>query len=361
MGFGGLIGGVARCSREEELIGGVARRSSKVIQSNIKGYTMIDGFISYIEAEKRYSPLTVRNYRHDIELFAAWCASQRGIAPEEVDLTQVTTADVREWIMYRVKVADKKNKTGQSGVRTPKPKDKECVSAASMNRELSSLRCFYRYLRQHNLIESDIFSRITSLRASRKLPSFVPETRMETLLDTVREKSEADNFLEQRDALIITLFYSCGIRLAELCGIKIGDFAADNLSLRVVGKGEKCRVIPLLEEMRERVQQFVRLLHSRGLNTSAQAKLIVTAQGRPLSRSSIQRIVKRELSGANIPGKRSPHVLRHTFATHLLNRDADMRDIQELMGHASLKTTQCYTHNSIAQLQAAYAKAHPHR
>ena len=318
---------------------------------------MINAFISYIEAEKRYSSLTVRNYRHDIELFAAWCAKERGVAPDEVDLTQVTTADIREWIMYRVKESDRTNRSrGDSA-----PKDRATLSAASMNRELSSLRSFYRYLRQQKLIDKDIFSRITSLRASRKLPSFVPETRMESLLASVREKSEAQSFVEQRDALIITLFYSCGIRLAELCGIKIGDFSSDDLSLRVVGKGEKCRVIPLLEEAGERVRQFISLLQSRGLATSAHDRLIVTERGRALSRTSIQRIVKSELSGANVPGKRSPHVLRHTFATHLLNRDADMRDIQELMGHASLKTTQCYTHNSIAQLQAVYAKAHPHK
>lgn len=230
-----------------------------------------------------------------------------------------------------------------------------------MNRELSSLRSFYRYLRQQNLIEKDIFSRISSLRTSRRLPSFVPETRMETLLAMEREKSATDNFLEQRNALIISLFYSCGIRLAELCGIKIGDFSSDFLSLRVVGKGEKTRVIPMLEELGERVRQYIALLQQQNMGTSAQDRLIVSQRGEPLSRTSVQRIVKSELSGANIPGKQSPHVLRHTFATHLLNRDADMRDIQELMGHSSLKTTQCYTHNSIAQLQAVYAKAHPHK
>ena len=117
----------------------------------------------------------------------------------------------------------------------------------------------------------------------------------------------------------------------------------------------------MLEELGERVRQYIALLQQQNMGTSAQDRLIVSQRGEPLSRTSVQRIVKSELSGANIPGKQSPHVLRHTFATHLLNRDADMRDIQELMGHSSLKTTQCYTHNSIAQLQAVYAKAHPHK
>ena len=310
---------------------------------------MISAFISYIEAEKRFSPLTIRNYRHDIELFAAWCAQRSGVELSEVDLTRVTNADIREWIMYRMDTEQAKREK------------RKVPSAASMNRELSSLRSFYRYLRRRKLITQDIFKRIASPRTSRKLPSFVPETRMEVLLDLEREKSVADEFVEQRNALIIALFYSCGIRLAELCGIKIGDFASDYLSLRVVGKGDKTRVIPLLEEMSERVQRYIALLQSRNIATSAHATLIVTDKGRPLSRTSIQRIVKSELSAANVPGKQSPHTLRHTFATHLLNREADMRDIQELMGHASLKTTQCYTHNNIAQLQAVYAKAHPHK
>ena len=301
---------------------------------------MIDAFITYIQAEKRYSALTVRNYRHDIESFVSWC-KERADNPQEFDLTRVTAEDIREWIIHRM--------------------DEDKISAASMNRELSSLRSLFKYLRRENRVTQDIFRRITTLRTPRKLPSFVPETRMEPLLDHLQACSTEGDFREQRNALIIALFYSCGIRLAELQGIRLGDFTADYTSLHIRGKGDKHRIIPILPEMASRVRAHIDRLHEMGLSTSSDAPLIVSTNGKPISRSTIQRVVESELKGAQVQGKRSPHVLRHTFATHLLNKEADMRDIQELMGHSSLRTTQCYTHNSIAQLQEVYEKAHPHK
>lgn len=302
---------------------------------------MIDAFVSYIQTERRYSALTVRNYRRDLEAFAAWCAQRANLDCGDVDLLKVTADDIREWIIYRA--------------------DEGKISPSSINRELSSLRSFYRFLRQRNLIDNDIFSRISAQRTSRRLPTFVPESRMEHLLDTMRAKSESGDFVECRDALIITILYGCGIRLAELCGVVVGSFNSDFSALRVCGKGEKERVVPLQHQLGERIQDFIALMQRMGLDISLQSPLVVSEKGRPLSRATIQRIVKRELGLASVQGKRSPHVLRHTFATHLMNREADMRDIQELMGHASLKSTQCYTHNSITQLQKIYERAHPHR
>lgn len=302
---------------------------------------MIDAFVTYIQAEKRYSPLTVRNYQHDIELFLSWCASNAGISPENLDIKSITAEDIREWIVHRTGV------------------DK--IGAASINRELSSLRSFFRFLRQQGHISQDIFCKIPPLRTSRKLPTFIPESRMNTLLDSLREKSENEEFVEQRNALIISLFYSCGIRLAELLGICFGDFAADLSTLHVRGKGGKHRIIPILPDMAARVRAYKNRLEEMGLDTSAKAPLIISEEGNTISRSSIQRVVSRELNEAEVQGKKSPHVLRHTFATHLMNKDADMRDIQELLGHSSLRTTQCYTHNSITQLQEVYRRAHPHK
>lgn len=302
---------------------------------------MIGAFITHIQAEKRFSALTVRNYRHDIESFATWCASNAGIPLDKFDFTKVTTEDIREWIIYRMEHCK--------------------LSAASMNRELSSLRSFYRYLRTHGEMTQDIFGRISALKTARKLPSFVPETRMEPLLENIRTESKTDDLVEQRNALIIALFYSCGIRLAELQGMRFGNISADRATLHIRGKGDKHRIIPILPELSERIERYMGLLRGLNIATSAEAPLIVSPQGEPLSRSTIQRVVKAKLSEANVQGKKSPHILRHTFATHLLNKDADMRDIQELMGHSSLKTTQCYTHNSIAQLQEVYKRAHPHK
>ena len=302
---------------------------------------MIDAFVTHIQTEKRYSALTVRNYRHDIESFVAWCASNAGIPAEDFDPTKVTTEDIREWIVYRM--------------------EHDKVKAASMNRELSSLRSFYKYLRRKDAINQDIFKRITTLRTPKKLPSFVPETRMENLLDEIREESHNGEFIEVRNALIIALFYGCGIRLAELQGIHFGDFSADMATLRIRGKGDKHRILPLQEEIGERVKAYKTILEKADFSTSADARLIVSNIGKPLSRTAIQGVVKTKLEEANVQGKKSPHVLRHTFATHLMNKEADMRDIQELMGHSSLRSTQCYTHNSIAQLQDVYKRAHPHK
>ena len=302
---------------------------------------MIDAFVTHIQTEKRYSALTVRNYRHDIESFATWCASNAGIPTEKFDLTRVKTEDIREWIVYRM--------------------EHDGVKAASMNRELSSLRSFYKYLRSQGAVDQDVFKRITTLRTPKKLPTFVPETRMENLLDEIRKESQNGEFIEMRNALIISLFYGCGIRLAELQGIHFGDFSADMATLHIRGKGDKHRILPVQKEIGERVKSYAAMLEKIGFSTSVGAHLIVSNLGKPLSRTAIQTVVKSKLKEANVQGKKSPHVLRHTFATHLMNKEADMRDIQELMGHSSLRSTQCYTHNSITQLQEVYKRAHPHK
>ena len=302
---------------------------------------MIDAFVTHIQTEKRFSALTVRNYRHDIESFVAWCASTAKLPIEEFNITDITTEDIREWICYR--------------------KDHDKVSAASINREVSSLRSFYKYLRRQGVVSKDIFSRVSTPRTPRKLPSFVPETRMENLLQNCRKNSNDGDLIRRRNSLIITLFYSCGLRLAELQGIHFGDFSSDMTTLHIRGKGDKHRMIPLLPEMGARVRIYAEMLENMGFSTTSEAPLIVSQLGQPLSRTAIQKVVKSNLVEANVQGKKSPHVLRHTFATHLMNKGADMRDIQELMGHSSLKTTQCYTHNSIAQLQEVYKRAHPHK
>lgn len=302
---------------------------------------MIDDFILYLAAERRYSPLTVRNYRHDVESFAAWCCDRAGMPKESFDPAAVRLDDVREWIMHRM--------------------DDDRIKPASMNRELSSLKSYFRFLRMHGKVDRDVFKRISSLKTPHRLPAFVPETRMEQVLENLREQSRTDDFVEQRNALIISLLYSCGIRLAELCGIRTDDFAYGYTTLKVRGKGDKERVIPILPEVGRRIGDYIATGRNAGIIIDDVSTLILSEKGKPLSRSSIRRIVDAELSMAGVQGRRSPHVLRHTFATHLLNRDADMRDIQELMGHSSLKTTQNYTHNSIAKLQSVYAKAHPHK
>lgn len=298
---------------------------------------MIDQFISYIESERRYSPLTVRNYKRDITNFAAWFNSQT--ASSEFDAGKVCVEDISNWIIYRLDTAK--------------------LSAASMNRELSSIKSFFRYLRRKEAVNKDLTKRICSLKAPKVLPQFVPESRMVELLDNIRNDNYNDDFRLMRNNLIISLLYGCGIRLAELLAIELKDIAES--SVKIKGKGDKQRIVPLLPELTERINGYIDLCRKCGIELTENSKLIVGKAGRPLSRITVQRVVSEEMKIANIQGRKSPHVLRHTFATHLLNAGADIREIQELMGHSSLKTTQHYTHNSIGQLQAVYGKAHPHK
>ena len=294
---------------------------------------MLAEFIEYLAAERRYSPLTVRNYRRDVEQFLVWFgADEAAFDPE-----RVTAEDIRTWILYRTE-------HGRLG-------------AASMNRELSSLRAFFRWLHRRGRVSKDIFRYVTSLRTPHRLPSFVPESRMTGVVSDCVDDST--DFKEERNALIVLLFYACGLRLAELVGIDRGDFSDDYSTLRVRGKGDKVRMVPVLEFVREKILSYLDLIERQNICNSSEKALFLTQKGKRISRSVVFRAVKAELARGGVQGKTNPHVLRHTFATHLLNGGADMREIQELMGHASLQATQVYTHNSIAQLREAYSKAHP--
>ena len=298
---------------------------------------MINRFIEYIESGKRYSKLTVRNYKRDVLGFAEWFNDRIGL--DKFDATKVSAEDIRDWIIYRLDTAE--------------------LSAASMNRELSSIKSLFSYLRRIGVVEKDITKRISSLKTPKVLPQFVPQSRMDELLESTREQKYSQEFKQVRNSLIISMLYGCGIRLAELLDIKLGDIT--NGSVKIHGKGDKDRLVPLLPELVSRVEAYVECCRRCGIELTAADELIVGTAGKPLSRSTVQRVVRQEMMAANVQGRKSPHILRHTFATHLLGKGADMREIQELMGHSSLSTTQHYTHNSIEQLQSVYDKAHPHK
>lgn len=294
---------------------------------------MLDRFIRYLLAERRYSPLTVRNYRRDVERFVAWL----GFEWERFDPQRVTTDDIRNWVVHRT--------------------DSEGIGAAAMNRELSTLRTLFRWLRQTGAVEHDVCQAVPTLRTAHRLPAFVPESRMGGIVFDCEQ--ESDDFVAERDSLAVLLLYTCGLRLAELVGIDRGDVAADGRSIVVRGKGDKERTVPLLECVREKMLHYLDVIERQNICISGEKALFLTRKGERISRSAVYRLVRKQLAEAGVQGKKSPHVLRHTFATHLMNGGADMREIQELMGHASLQTTQVYTHNSIARLREAYAKAHP--
>ncbi|CVI71902.1 MULTISPECIES: tyrosine-type recombinase/integrase [unclassified Alistipes] len=294
---------------------------------------MLTPFLQYLEAERRYSPLTLRNYRRDISLFFEWL----GTDENSFDPTRITAEDIREWILHRTETAR--------------------LGAASMNREVSSLRSFFRWLHRTGRTAEDICRTICSLKTPKRLPVFVPQSRMADIVHDCG--TESDDFITERNALIVLMFYACGLRLAELVGTDRSDFTDDYTSLRVRGKGDKQRIVPVLDFVREKILRYLGIIERQNICNSAEKALFLTQKGERISRSVVYRVVKAELQRGGVQGKKSPHVLRHTFATHLLNGGADMREIQELLGHASLQATQVYTHNSIATLQSIYTKAHP--
>lgn len=294
---------------------------------------MLDEFIRYLETERRYSPLTVRNYRRDVTAFLTWL----GVDDGNFDPRRITSEDLREWIVYR--------------------SDKGHLSAASVNRELSTLRSLFRWLHRTGAVERDVAQFVSSLRTPHRLPAFVPESRMSEVVGECAYDSE--HFDTERDSLIVLMFYTCGLRLAELIAVDRDDFSDNFTSLRVRGKGDKERVVPVLEFLREKILYYLNLIERQNICKSSEKALFLTHKGKRISRTTVYRIVCRALERGGVQGKKSPHVLRHTFATHLLNGGADMREIQELLGHTTLQATQVYTHNSIARLREVYAKAHP--
>ena len=307
---------------------------------------MLDDFIRYLATERRYSPLTVRNYRHDVERFIAWWSETAG---ENYDPAKVTKEHLREWIVDR-------SETGHGKSTADHPVK---IKASSLNRELSSLRAYFRFLHRRGIIERDPAHLLPALRTGRRLPSFVPESRMQQLVEECFAPSEGVDHETQRDRLIILLFYTTGLRLAELLAIDMDDFSADLSSLRVVGKGDKERLVPIVPRVAVEIKRFVAKKFPPNICTGREKTLFLSKQATPISRIDVQRSVARLLRECGVQGKVSPHVLRHTFATHLLNDGADLREIQELMGHSSLRATQVYTHSNIAQLQRAYFASHP--
>jgi integrase/recombinase XerC len=229
-------------------------------------------------------------------------------------------------------------------------------SAATINRHISALKAFYRYLRSHGAVGIDPTAGVRMQKLPGRLPVFVDRDKMLRMTD----RRQNEDFTVIRDALIIILLYATGMRLAELVALDRGDFWPERSELLVHGKGDKERIVPLLPLVCERLAAYLDKINEENICKSDEKALILGGDGKRISRSAVYRLVNRVLADHGVQGKRSPHVLRHTFATHLLESGADLRQIQELMGHSSLASTQVYTHNTIAALKQAYANAHPH-
>ena len=294
---------------------------------------VIDRFLTYIRAEKRYSENTAQSYGRDIRRFFA----DTGLDEQSFDPELVTPDDIREWIVSLTEAG---------------------LSPVSVNRMTSSLRSFFRWLRKTGAVTKDPFLRIGFQRTPSKLPGYITEAKMDEVVEDV-ERGDDGSFEAQRNSLIIVMFYSTGMRLAELLDVRLTDFSDNFRELRIRGKGNKERVVPLIDYTRGKVSAWVDRIKAENICASSDNFLFLSSAGKPVSRSEVYRIVRDELTRMGVQGKRSPHVLRHTFATHMLNDGADIREIQEMLGHASLSATQVYTHNSISQLKEIYRGAHP--
>lgn len=296
---------------------------------------LIDGFLTWLEAERRYSPLTVRNYQRDIDQFLGWMSLTR----DSFVPNMIKREDVEEWIIYLG--------------------DKRKLKATSVNRTVASLRTLWRWLLHHGHVKRDVVSMIRSTKTPRRLPVFVPDSRMAEVVEGIKEDLRSGDYVRVRDAVVVVLFYTSGMRLAELHALNVGDISADFSHIRVLGKGNKERIVPLIAPVQEILKKYCGQKSSQNICIDQKKALILSEKEERLSQRTLQRIVDRVLKASGVQGKTSPHVLRHTFATHLLNMGADLRDIQELLGHSSLKATQVYTHNDIERLKAVYSEAHP--
>lgn len=292
-----------------------------------------DLFLDYLTAERNDSPHTVVGYGRDIREFQAFLESLYSSA----DWTRVRAEDVREWIIY---LLDERN-----------------ISPASVNVKLSALRSFYRYLRLTGYVNINPMEKIASLKTSRPLPYFVRESEMDRLLELTLEDRSLGGI---RDRLVIMMLYETGIRRSELLGLKDCDVDTVAMQVKVTGKRNKQRIIPFGNELKEEIQAYLCSRESE-LGLKEAAAFFVTDKGMPLTDSLLSSIVKDNLSKVTTIKKKSPHVLRHSFATAMLNNKADLTSIQKLLGHESVATTEIYTHVSFEELKNEYKNAHPRK
>jgi len=297
----------------------------------------LERFYTYLQFERRYSPHTISAYRSDITQFTDYITETYGI-PDE-DLIKVNHRQIRSWIMLLME---------------------QGKSARSVNRKLSALKTYYRYCRKQQLITRDPMAKITSPKTPSVLPVFVEPSGIDRLFDLIAneypETNDKERFVRTRDTLILELLYGTGIRRAELLGLEDTAFDRANGNVKVTGKGNKERIIPVSKEMLRLVDTYIA---ERNRLFGPGKGLLVTASGGRAYPKMIYTIVHRLLRQVSTLARTSPHVLRHTFATHLSNNGADLNAIKELLGHASLASTQVYTHNSIEQLKKIHKRAHP--
>lgn len=291
---------------------------------------MLESFLKYIAYEKRLSPHTISSYKTDLDQFQVFLGNNfNDLSPEEADHTML-----RSWIVQ----------LAENG-----------IGARSINRKMASLRAFYKFLMKQEVIEKDPASRLRALKTSKKLPQFVNEKDINYLLD---HGEFGNDFKGIRARLILELFYNTGIRLSELIALRESDINFYNRTIIVLGKRNKERVIPFSASLGKILEEYLYVM-KKTFSPEPNPFVFVTDKGKKCYPSFVYLLVKKYLGLFTTMEKRSPHVLRHTFATHLLNRGAELNAVKDLLGHTSLAATQVYTHNSLNKLKSVFDQAHP--
>tara|TARA_B100001287_G_scaffold276696_1_gene288775 strand:+ start:2422 stop:3300 length:879 start_codon:yes stop_codon:yes gene_type:complete len=286
---------------------------------------MLDKFISYLKFEKRYSAHTLTAYERDLNDFLVY-ADIKGFN----EFSELSASYIRSWIVHLI----------ENGLKN-----------RSVNRKLASLRSFYKWLVKEQLIDSSPMAKVSGPKNEKHLPQFVKESELKI------EKLQGlfkDNFEGKRDALMFELFYQTGIRLSELINLKLDDVQEGHI--KVLGKRNKERIIPISKSLQSQIVEYVELRHEK---TQKTRQLLVLETGNKLYPAFAYRKINSYLGKVTTLEKKSPHVLRHTFATHMLNRGTGLETLKDLLGHANLSATQIYTHNSFAKLNSIYSQAHP--
>lgn len=288
-------------------------------------------FLDYLTFEKRSSAHTVAAYQLDLQQFSAFLSENFQVA----DVLAAEPVMIRTWMLSLM----------ESG-----------ITARSIDRKISALRAFFRYHLKMRNVTVNPMEAITAPKISKRLPQFVDETDMSHLFD---QELFEDSFEGWRDRLVIELFYVTGMRLSELIGLKRMDIDLYNCTVKVLGKRNKERVIPFSNRVKDIIIRYLQLFDEKFPAAPKNYYIFVTDKLNKIYPKSVYRIVRKYLDMVTTIDKRSPHVLRHTFATHMLNHGADLNAIKEILGHTSLAATQVYTHNSIEKLKNIYNQAHP--
>ncbi|PKA83653.1 integrase/recombinase XerC [Ulvibacter sp. MAR_2010_11] len=287
-------------------------------------------FIDYLSLEKNYSVHTVTAYKRDLENFLEFAVA----GYDYKSIKEINYSVIRSWIVSLV----------DSG-----------ITNRSINRKISSLKTYYKFLLKTKQIEVNPLAKHKALKTSTKLQVPFSEKEIENVLDLFEE---AEDFKGVRNKLIVELFYSTGIRRAELVNLKLNDVSLSQNTIKVLGKRNKERILPLLPSVVKTIEVYLKLRNELKIIVDT-PYLFLSAKGIKIYENLVYRIINSYFSKASEKVKKSPHILRHSFATHLLNEGADLNAVKELLGHSSLASTQVYTHNSIAQLKQVYKNSHP--